>query len=89
VLVRTRDDLQQLLDRRAAGEEVTGALFSVEGLQNLEGDFANFFDNEVAGSMHGVDKGGLTDLGEQVFDEMERRGVVIDIAHASPTARSR
>jgi microsomal dipeptidase-like Zn-dependent dipeptidase len=102
VLVRARDDLQQLLDRRAAGEEVTGALFSVEGLQNLEGDLANFdalydagmrmanfthfFDNEVAGSMHGVDKGGLTELGEQVFDEMERRGVVIDIAHASPTA---
>jgi microsomal dipeptidase-like Zn-dependent dipeptidase len=49
-------------------------------------NFTHFFDNEVAGSMHGVDKGGLTALGEQVFDEMERRGVVIDIAHASPTA---
>ena len=25
--------------------------------------FTHFFDNELAGSMHGVDKGGLTDLG--------------------------
>ncbi|WP_435770744.1 dipeptidase [Nocardioides sp. SYSU DS0651] len=102
VLVRTRDDLDQLLADREAGKDVTGALFSVEGLHNLEGDldnldrlydagmrmagFTHFFDNEVAGSMHGVDKGGLTDLGREVFAEMERRGIVVDIAHASHVA---
>ncbi|WP_305091823.1 dipeptidase [Prescottella sp. R16] len=100
-LVRTRGDLDAVLADRAAGREVTGALFSVEGLQNLEGDignldvlydaglrmagFTHFFDNEVAGSMHGEDKGGLTDLGRQVLTELERRGVVVDIAHASHT----
>ncbi len=102
VLIRTKGDLDRLLARRKAGKEVTGALFSVEGLQNLQGEFANvatlydagmrmagfthFFDNEVAGSMHGLKKGGLTDLGRRVFDELERRGVVVDIAHASHTS---
>lgn len=102
VLIRTGGDLDQLIADREAGEQVTGAMFSVEGLQNLEGDidsldrlydagmrmagFAHFFDNEAAGSMHGVDRGGLTDLGREAFTELERRGVIIDIAHASPAA---
>ncbi len=102
MLIRTKGDIDELLERRAAGEQVTGGLFSVEGLHNLEGEaanvadlydagmrmagFAHFFDNEVAGSMHGVEKGGLTDLGRRVFDDLERRGVVIDLAHASHTA---
>ncbi|MER6973023.1 dipeptidase [Nocardioides sp. NPDC000445] len=101
-LIRSRADLDGLIADREAGKQVTGALFSVEGLQNLEGDFDNldtlydagmrmagfthFFDNEVAGSMHGVEKGGLTDLGRRVFAEMERRGIVVDIAHASHAA---
>lgn len=101
-LVRSRADLDRLLADRADGQQVTGALFSVEGLHNLEGDidnldrlddagmrmagFTHFFDNEVAGSMHGEDKGGLTDLGREVFAEMEERGIVVDIAHASHDA---
>lgn len=100
VLVRSRTDLDALIDARSAGEDVTGALFSVEGLHNLEGDFSNiealydagmrmagfthFFDNEVAGSMHGMERGGLTDLGRRVLDDLEDRGVIVDIAHASP-----
>lgn len=36
--------------------------------------------------MHGEDKGGLTDLGREVFAEMERRGIIVDIAHASHAA---
>lgn len=99
VAIRTRGDIARLLAARRAGRNVTGALFSVEGLQNLEGDFANldrlyragvrmaglthFFDNPVAGSMHGVRKGGLTPLGRRVVREMERRGMVVDIAHCS------
>lgn len=97
--IRTRADVARLLAARANGQRVTGALFSVEGLQNLEGDFANldrlyragvrmaglahFFDNAVAGSMHGERKGGLTPLGRRVVTEMERRGMIIDIAHCS------
>ncbi len=97
--IRTSQDLSGLLADRAAGKQVTGALFSVEGLQNLEGKLSNldrlqaagmrmaglthFFDNEVAGSMHGLKKGGLTPLGRTVVGELERRHIVIDIAHSS------
>ncbi|WP_101523454.1 dipeptidase [Nocardioides houyundeii] len=101
-LVRTKGDLDQLLAARAAGEQVTGALFSLEGLQSLEGDldnltelydagarmagFTHFFDNKAAGSMHGTDKGGLTDLGRAAVVKMEELGMVVDIAHASEAA---
>ena len=97
--IRTSQDLSRLLADRAAGKQVTGALFSVEGLQNLEGKLSNldrlqaagmrmaglahFFDNEVAGSMHGIRKGGLTPLGRQVVHELEARHIVVDLAHSS------
>ena len=99
IAIRTRADVARLVAARAQGQRTTGALFSVEGLHNLEGDFANldrlyragvrmaglthFFDNQIAGSMHGERKGGLTPLGRRVVREMERRGMVIDIAHCS------
>ena len=44
----------------------------------------HFFDNEVGGSAHGVTKGGLTALGRQVIARMESRGMLVDLAHASP-----
>ena len=97
--IKTSQDLSKLLADRRNGQQVAGALFSVEGLQNLEGKVSNldrlqaagmrmaglthFFDNEVAGSMHGLKKGGLTPLGQTVVGELERRHIVIDIAHSS------
>ncbi len=44
---------------------------------------AHFFDNDVAGSMHGVNKGGLTPLGRKVIAAMEDKGMIVDIAHCS------
>ncbi|MEA3064492.1 MAG: rane dipeptidase [Sphingomonadales bacterium] len=98
-IVRSGADVRRLLADRAAGRKVTGALLSVEGLQNLEGrldnldrlhaagfrmaGLAHFFDNEVAGSMHGQRKGGLTPLGRQVVRAMEAKGMIVDIAHSS------
>ena len=44
---------------------------------------AHFFDNDIAGSMHGQAKGGLTPLGAQVVRRMEALGMIVDVAHAS------
>jgi membrane dipeptidase len=101
-IVRSGIDVRRLLADRAAGRKVTGALLSIEGLQNLEGrldnvdrlhaagfrmaGLAHFFDNEVAGSMHGLKKGGLTPLGRQVVRAMEAKGMIVDIAHSSHAA---
>ena len=97
--VATAADLDALLAARRNKPLATGALLSIEGLHNLEGDIANldklyaagfrmaglahFFDNELAGSMHGLKKGGLTPLGRQVVTAMEAKGMVVDIAHCS------
>jgi microsomal dipeptidase-like Zn-dependent dipeptidase len=88
--------------RRIKGASQIGLLLSIEGLHNLEGKRANldrlhaagfrmaglahFFDNALSGSMHGMKKGGLTPLGRQIVRDMEARGMVVDIAHASHTA---
>ncbi len=81
------------------GSPPVAAMLSVEGLHNLEGDLANlevlydagvrmagpvhFFDNALAGSAHGVEKGGLTPLGREAIERMERMGMIVDIAHCS------
>ena len=90
--------LDRLLEAHRPNGTV-GALLSVEGLQNLEGKVENldklhaagfrmaslthFFDNEVAGSLHGERKGGLTPLGRRVMARMEELGMIVDIAHCS------
>lgn len=91
--------LDALLAARQSGKGPVGAMLTIEGLQNLEGKLANldklhaagfrmaslshFFDNDIAGSMHGVKKGGITPLGWQVVARMEELGMIVDIAHLS------
>ena len=46
----------------------------------------HFFDNELGGSLHGEGGtgAGLTDFGRAVVTGMMARGMVVDLAHASP-----
>lgn len=92
-LVRTRSDVAELRPG------VVGTLLSVEGAHNLEGDLGNldrlyaagfrmiglahFFDNELAGSMHGARKYGLTPFGLKALRAMEAKGMIVDVAHCS------
>ena len=94
------EDLAELVDQLDRGEQVVGGLLGAEGMHSLEGDVANvdalfaagyrmlapthFFDNDIAGSAHGVDKGGLTELGARAIQRMQQLGMAIDVAHASP-----
>lgn len=91
--------LDALLAAGSQPQGPVGGLLTIEGLQNLEGKAENldklyaagfrvaglthFFDNELAGSMHGLRKGGLTPFGRQVVGLMEAKGMVVDIAHCS------
>ncbi len=97
--IRSAGDIDSLLAGRSDGSGRIGALFSAEGLHNLEGDLSNldvlygaglrmaglthFFDNALAGSMHGEGKGGLTDMGRDAVRQMEDSGIIVDIAHCS------
>ena len=97
--VTDETSFNKLLIAHGRAHGPVGALLSVEGLHNLEGKaenldklyaagfrmagFAHFFDNELAGSLHGVKKGGLTPLGRSVMGRMEELGVIVDIAHCS------
>ncbi|WP_309623572.1 dipeptidase [Novosphingobium sp.] len=99
--VTDQNGLDQLLAARGTPLRPVGALLSVEGLHNLEGKAENldnlyaagfrmaglthFFDNELAGSMHGLAKGGLTPFGRQIVGMMEDRGMIVDVAHCSHT----
>lgn len=93
-------ELDALIAARGKPGGPVGALLTVEGLHNLEGKAENldklyaagfrmaglthFFDNELAGSMHGLKKGGLTPFGRQIVTVMEDKGMIVDIAHCSP-----
>lgn len=99
-LIRTRQDLQTLLDLRAAGGKQIAAVFGIEGSHPLEGDIANldrlyesgmrviglthFFDNRLGGSLHGVSRQGLTEFGKKVIHRANQLELVIDVAHSSP-----
>ncbi|TCJ41203.1 dipeptidase [Parafrankia sp. BMG5.11] len=99
VAVERPSDIGGLLGRREIKGRGVGAMLSIEGLQNLEGDLGNldrlhaagfrmaglthFFDNDLAGSMHGERKGGLTLKGREAVRRMERLGMIVDVAHCS------
>lgn len=96
--VRNKGELEAVLARQGK-EGPLGALLGAEGSHPLEGELENidrmfeagyrmmgithFFDNALGGSLHGTEKGGLSDFGRAAiarFDELE---MIIDLAHVS------
>jgi membrane dipeptidase len=93
-VVGSKAELQAALD-----DKVLAGILLSEGGHPLEGDMANlqrmydagfrvlglqhFFDNELGGSLHGVDHSGLTEFGKQAVIEAEKMGMIIDVAHSS------
>src|SRR5215468_9725896 len=100
VILRTGQEVTNFLERRKTYTEIVGGFLGLEGSHALEGDvnnldrlydagfrmigLAHFFDNEMAGSAHGVEKYGLTDKGRELLKRMEEKKVFVDLAHASP-----
>ncbi|MDH3727174.1 MAG: membrane dipeptidase, partial [Myxococcales bacterium] len=100
VVIESKGDLRRYRDARTHNTDLVAGILGVEGAHVLEGNVKNigklfdggvriiapthFFDNDIGGSAHGVEKGGLTELGRQMIAEMEARGILLDLAHASP-----
>lgn len=99
-VVHSRAELDQALKATPAPGGRVLALMATEGLHPLEGRLENvdrlydagfritglthFFDNEVGGSAHGLEKGGLTPFGKQVVKRLEEKKMIVDLAHAAP-----
>jgi len=105
LVVKDRASLMSLIERRKKGEKIIGAMLGIEGLHCLEGKqsslqdlwdagyrmaaMTHFMDTELGGSAHGEEKHGITSFGELIADEMEAKGMVIDLSHSSlPLARA-
>ena len=101
IVVKSKQDFQDLVSKRKTNRKVMGGFLGIEGGHCLEGRIENldriyeegirmlgpthFFDNELGGSAHGVSAKGLSDFGKQVIARMDELGMIIDLAHASPT----
>lgn len=98
-VIRNQKDLRILREGQDSNKAWVGGIFGIEGGHALEGNLKNlerldelglrvvglthFFDNRLGGSLHGQTGEGLTDFGRQVVLEADRRGMTIDVAHAS------
>lgn len=99
VVIKTKRDLAQFLERRKT-EKITGGWLGIEGAHALDGKLENidvlfdagfrmmapthFFDTDMGGSAHGMEKGGLTEKGREMVKRMQAKGMLVDLAHASP-----
>lgn len=99
-LVTGKENLQQFIAERKTNPHIMAAMLGIEGAHCLGDEIANidkvynagvryiglahFFDNEWAGSAHGMNKGGLTEKGKTLVQKMDSMHIIIDLAHASP-----
>jgi membrane dipeptidase len=98
-VVKSKSDLEKFISDRKTNTRITAGMIGLEGAHCLENDLSNldvfhaqgvrfiglahFFDNEWAGSAHGIAKGGLTDAGKLLVKKMDSLNITIDLAHAS------
>lgn len=98
-LIRTSAELSSYVDRRITEPYITAGFLGIEGAHALDGNLDNvdvlfdagfrmmapthFFDNDIGGSAHGVEKGGLTEKGKEMIRRMEAKRMIVDLAHAS------
>ena len=101
-IIRTRADLAHWRHVRRHDRRALAGLLAVEGAHALGDDPGNFerlydagvrmmspshlFDSAFAGSAQGADKTGLSARGRAWLQQMQAKGVIVDLAHASPRA---
>ncbi len=99
VVIKSRADLQAYLAKRRSGSGLSAGWLTIEGAHALEGELANLdslyqagfrmiapthlADSEIGASASGESQLGLSELGKRWVAQMERRSIIIDLAHAS------
>lgn len=99
VVIKSRAALQAYIAKRRTQSGVSGGWLTIEGAHALEGELANLdalyqagfrmiapthlADSEIGASASGESQRGLSELGKRWVTEMERRSMIIDLAHAS------
>jgi microsomal dipeptidase-like Zn-dependent dipeptidase len=101
-VITNKKELTQFIADRKKDDRITAGMLGIEGAHALNNDINNldklykagvryigithFFDNEWAGSAHGVNKKGLTKNGIALVKKMNELAITIDLAHVSPKA---
>ena len=99
MLIRSRIELAEFLERRQSNPTLIGGLLGTEGSHALDGDLDNiqrlfnsgfrmmslqhFFDNKLGGSLHGTSGAGLTQFGRDAVNKMLALGIMLDVSHSS------
>lgn len=99
IFIQSKADLERLIEARKTDKSAIGAMLGIEGAHALEGRIENFdrvykagvrmigpthfFDNELGGSGHGENLGGLSDFGKEAVKKMNDLNIFIDLAHSS------
>jgi len=94
--IKSKADLAAHMGR---DDSALAVVLGAEGAHPLEANLANidrmydagfrmvglthFFDNALGGSLHGMEKGGLTEFGRAVVKRLDELEIIIDLAHAS------
>ena len=99
MLITSRSELAEFLQRRQTNGVLIGGLLGTEGSHALDGDLDNiqrlfnrgfrmmslqhFFDNKLGGSLHGTSGEGLTQFGRDAVAKMLELGIMLDVSHSS------
>ncbi len=99
VVIKSRADLQAYIAKRRTQRGISAGWLTIEGAHALEGELANLdslyqagfrmiapthlADSEIGASASGESQRGLSELGKRWVAKMERRNMIIDLAHAS------
>lgn len=99
-VITSQTTLLQFITDRKSNRQLAAGMLGLEGAHCLDNDINNlqkfyaagvryiglthFFDNEWAGSAHGMKKEGLTAAGKNLIRKMDSLHIIIDLAHSSP-----
>lgn len=98
-IIKTSGQLEEYSQRSITETHRTAGLLMLEGahvIKRIPEDLEELYhrgfriiglthltDNHLGGSAHGIEKGGLTELGRKAVQRMEELHMIIDLTHAS------